>query len=98
MFYAHAQKQTNKHNSLSLSLSHCLATFGPPPLSLDNLILMLFPDSLLKEQLLLQLFLVLLLLFLSIAHLRQHNSVNTAFSFFFLLHIMTLPLSSVCLS
>lgn len=30
MFYAHAQKQTNKHNSLaSLSLSCCLTTFAP---------------------------------------------------------------------
>lgn len=33
MFYAHAQKQTNKHNSLSLSLSFALSLAAlPPPL------------------------------------------------------------------
>ena len=48
MFYAHAQKQTNKHNSLSLSLSLSLAlalsrSLSLPCLlrSLDNLILQL---------------------------------------------------------
>ena len=85
MFYAHAQKQTNKHNSLSLSLSCCLATCGPPALCFGH-----SPASFQKEHLLLLPF--LLLPFLFIFHLRQHNSFNTAF----LLHITTLPLPSVC--
>lgn len=91
MFYAHAQKQTNKHNSLSLSLSCCLATFGPPPLLFGQ---SHSPASIQKEQLLLLLCLLLLSLSLFISHLRQHNSLNTAF----LIHITTLPPSSACLS
>lgn len=87
MFYAHAQKQTNKHNFLSLALSLslcCLATFGPPPFLFGQSYSPSEWSSIPKEQLLLLLFLIFHLS-LAIVYLRQHNSFNTVgfFLFFF---------------
>lgn len=60
MFYTHAQKQTNKHNFLSLSLClAALATLGPPLLFGQSH----SPASIQKEQLLLLLLLLLCLRF-----------------------------------
>lgn len=100
MFYTHAQKQTNKHNFLSLALSLslcCLATFGPPPFLFGQSYSPSEWSSIPKEQLLLLLFLIFHLS-LAIVYLRQHNSFNTVGFCFFLLHVMTLPPPSACLS
>lgn len=90
MFYAHAQKQTNKHNSLALAALPIRASSG----SLWTISYSCCFQPFLKEQLLLLLFLFHRLAY---SHLRHHNFLisNTAF---FLLQITTLPPLSVYLS
>lgn len=85
----HKNKQTNT----TLSLSHCLAAsphLGLLRFSLDNLILQLLS----RKNNCCYCSVSFSSLSLFISHLRQHNSLNTAF----LIHITTLPPSSACLS